>query len=60
MLSSFDDYLDETTRYLEYALQLAEQLYGKDGAAIKVMAKQLEEHKHKLEKRGKPEGGKTP
>lgn len=60
MLSNFDDYLDEATRYLEYALQLAEQLYGKDGAATKVMAKQLEEHKRKLGKRGKPESGKTP
>lgn len=59
MLSHFNR-LDEATPYLEEAARIAEQLYGKDSPATIVMARNLDEHKLKLEKSGKPEAGKSP
>lgn len=59
MLSHFGR-LDEATPYLEEAARIAEQLYGKDSPATIVMTRNLDEHKLKLEKSGKPEAGKAP
>lgn len=58
MLAHFNR-LDAATPYLEEALRVSEQLYGKDSPATRQMSKNLDEHKLKLEKRGKPEGGKA-
>lgn len=59
MLAHFNR-LKEATPYLEEAVRVAEQLYGKDSPATQQMAKKLDEHKLKLEKLNKPEAGKAP
>lgn len=59
MLYHFDR-IQEATPYLEEAARVAEQLYGKDGEVTVVMTRYLDQHRLRLEKRGKPEAGRAP